>query len=75
MAVRSVSDVLKSHTPELLAIPGVTGTGEGRTDGRPVVLVLVTRRTPELEARLPKLIEGFPVVIREVGEVRRMERP
>jgi hypothetical protein len=72
MPSRPISDVLKSHTSELMAIPGVSGTGEGASGGRPVILVLVARRTPELEARVPREIEGYSVEIRVVGEVRKL---
>ncbi len=75
MTRRPLSAVLAEHTPALMAIPGVVGTGEGREGDRPVVLVLVVRDTPELRARLPHEIEGFPVVIRVTGEVRGLRKP
>jgi len=75
---RPMADVLKSHTPELMSIDGVVGTGEGklgdRPGGRPAILVLVARRTPEIDARVPKEIEGYPVEIRVVGEVRKLDQ-
>jgi hypothetical protein len=75
---RPLADVLKSHTPELMGIEGVVGTGEGKLGdqpgGRPVILVLVARRTPEIDARIPKEIEGYPVEIRAVGEVRKLDQ-
>ena len=75
---RPMADVLKSHTPELMRIEGVVGTGEGKVgdqpDGRPVILVLVARRTPEIDAQIPKEIEGYPVEIRAVGEVRKLDQ-
>ena len=44
-----LADVLRQHTPSLLAISGVVGTGEGRSDGQPVFVVIVVRRTADLE--------------------------
>jgi hypothetical protein len=73
MTARSISEVLKSHTPELMAIPGVVGTGEGAASGGPVIFVLVSRRTPEAESHVPKRLEGYPVEIRVVGEVRKLD--
>jgi hypothetical protein len=64
-----IADVLQRHTPSLLAIPGVLGTGEGRADGAPVIVIFVARRTSELGRRLPGMLEGYPVEIRESGEV------
>ncbi len=60
---------LEKHTPELLAIPGVNGTGEGVENGRPAFIIFVKKKSPELLARLPQRIEGHPVVVREIGEV------
>jgi hypothetical protein len=70
---RTLTAVLAAHTPELMAIPGVVGTAESRLeDGRPCVLVMVVRLTPELRGRLPKQLEGWPVRIEETGEIHAM---
>jgi|SRR5438477_4652944 len=71
---KPISEVLRTHSPELMAIPGVVGTGEGELRGESAVLVLVARRTPEIDARVPKSLEGYPVDIRVVGEVRKLDR-
>jgi hypothetical protein len=74
MTTRPISEVLKSHTAELMAIPGVVGTGEGAVSGGgPAILVLVSRRTPEVDSRVPKRLEGYPVEVRVVGEVRKLD--
>lgn len=76
MTRRPLSAVLAEQTPGLMAIPGVVGTGEGRgQDDQPVLLVLVARDTPELRARLPREVEGYPVVVRVTGEVRGLKKP
>src|SRR5436853_1705104 len=67
---RTVADVLRAHTAELMKIPGVVGTGEGEVHGEPAVLVLVSRRTSEVDARVPHRLEGYPVQIKVVGDVR-----
>ena len=41
----SLAHVLARHTPALLAIPGVSGTGEGEENGKPVFLILVRKAT------------------------------
>lgn len=64
-----LASVLARHTPRLMDIPGVTGTGEGRRDGRPVIVIFVARRSVELARRLPAELEGYPVEMRESGEV------
>jgi len=35
--------------------------------------VLVSRRTREIDSRIPKNLEGYPVDIRVVGEVRKLD--
>lgn len=69
-----LAEVLARHTPELLAIPGVNGTGEGAERGDRVFVVFVVSDTPELRTRLPRTIEGYRVVIRAAGTVRARER-
>lgn len=61
--------VLARRTPELMAIEGVSGTGEGMDAGDTVLVVFVTRRTAEIEARVPREIDGWRTVLREVGQV------
>src|SRR5262245_33260592 len=68
-AMPPITEVLQRHTPELLEIPGVVGTGEGREGGRPAFVIFVEARTRELDARLPASLEGYPVVVRESGKV------
>jgi len=72
---KPISEVLRTHTPELMAIPGVLGTGQGELNGEPTVLVLVARRTREVDSRVPKRLDGYPVDIRVVGEVRKLGDP
>lgn len=55
---------------ELMAIPGVNGVGVTEANGKPAILILIASATPELTAALPHQIEGYPVVVMEVGEIR-----
>ncbi|MBI5710706.1 MAG: hypothetical protein HZC42_10445 [Candidatus Eisenbacteria bacterium] len=73
MTRRPIGQVLLAHTGELMAIPGVVGTGEGTSAGRPALVVLVERRTPAIVARIPREIEGYPVEVRETGKVRALQ--
>ncbi len=66
----SITIVIERRSPELLEIPGVVGVAQGAHEGRSVVQVLVERRTPELMAKLPRTLDGFPVVVVESGEIR-----
>ncbi len=70
MAKKTIDEVLREHTGRLMSIPGVVGTAEGLKDGRPCVKVLVIQKTPELERKIPREIDGHPVEIVETGEIR-----
>lgn len=72
-AMKHIDDVIREHSDSLMAIPGVVGLYHGEDEeGRTCLKVMVKERTPELERRLPKNIEGYPVVIEETGEIRPM---
>ncbi|TMQ64656.1 MAG: hypothetical protein E6K79_06310 [Candidatus Eisenbacteria bacterium] len=69
MTAPDVADVLRRNTPKLMAIPGVTGTGEGKRGAQAILVVYVGRATPELKQRIPGELEGYPVEVREIGNV------
>lgn len=70
MPTRPIEEVLQQHTDEWMAIRGVVGTGIGECDGEPCIRILVTRKTDDLVARLPKQADGYPVEIVETGPIR-----
>jgi hypothetical protein len=70
---RALSEVLAAHTPALMALPGVVGTAESKLDdGRPCVLILVSRMTPELRGKLPRDLEGWPVKVQVTGDIHAL---
>jgi len=70
---RPIAEVLAEHTPKLMAMPGVVGTAESKlADGRPCILVLVVKLTPELWKSIPHEIDGYQVEIQESGEIHAM---
>lgn len=70
MSARTVADVLGRHGDRLTGVAGVVGVAEGEREGRPCILVLVTRAEGIEPGALPSEIEGFPVDIRETGAIR-----
>ena len=72
MAASGVEEVLAEHTKELMSIPGVVGTAQGLCSDRPCIKVYVIRKTAELERKIPDNIEGCPVMMEEVGEIRAL---
>jgi hypothetical protein len=74
MTSRPIEDVLKDHTPELMAIDGVVGTAQGEQHGRPCILVFLASDTAELRRRIPAQIEGYPVKLQVTGEITPLRR-
>jgi hypothetical protein len=70
-----ISRALERHAESLLAIPGVEGMAVGLLDdGRtPCLQILVVERTGELEARLPRTLDGHPVTIVVSGGLRPLD--
>lgn len=74
MPAKAIEKVLKEHTKELMSIPGVVGTGQSLCDDKPCIKVYVIQETPELEQKIPRILEGYPVVIKETGEIRALPK-
>jgi hypothetical protein len=72
MAARPIEETLKEHTKALMSIPGVVGTGQGLCEGKPCIKVFVIQKTPELDRKIPKTLDGYPVVIEETGEIKAL---
>jgi len=73
MPSKTIQEVLKAHTPELMSIPGVVGTALGEDKGELCIKVFVIEKTPELTKKIPSTVEGFPVAIQQTGEIRALE--
>ena len=73
MPPKPIEEVLKEHTDELMAIPGVVGTAQGLCDGNPCIKVYVVKKTRELQETIPTTLEGYPVSIQETGEIKALD--
>lgn len=73
--VAELTRVIAKHAEALMAIPGVEGMAVGLLDDgkTPCLQILVEKRTPELEARLPETLDGHPVVLVESGGIRPLD--
>lgn len=76
MSRKDINAVLKEHDKELLAIAGVVGVYVGLLpdDKAPCLKVMVVKETEDLKRRIPKSIEGYPVLIEESGVIRPLKR-
>ena len=69
---RDINAVLAAHDRQLLNLPAVVGVYAGvLADGKtPCLKVMLARPTPDTERKIPREIEGFPVVTEISGEIR-----
>jgi|GEM_PF-1648684 hypothetical protein len=69
---KDIEEVLARHTERLMAIPGVVGTALGICRNRPGIKVYVEGETPTLKAAIGDALEGIPVCLQPVGQVRAL---
>ena len=68
MKTRDINQVKEDHTKELMSIHGVVGVAIGAyDDGTKCISVFVDTLTPEIEKKIPKTLEGYPVRVDESG--------
>lgn len=67
----SIEEAKAKHASELLELPGVVSVGIGLDEcGRPAIIVGLDTPRPEIQARLPRTLEGHPVVASVSGRLR-----
>lgn len=70
-----VEQVIKNHSAEILAIPGVQGLYQGELEnGDTCITVMVDKKTDENEKEIPKKLDGYPVVIEETGKIHPINK-
>lgn len=71
---RDINAVLAAHDKELIALPDVVGVYIGTLeDNRTLCIkVMLAKRNPEVERKIPRSIEGHPVRIEVSGIIRPM---
>lgn len=72
MPKKPIKEVLEAYTHKLMSLPGVVGTAQSLCDGQSCIKVFVNKKTPELEQKIPKMLEGYPVVIEETGKIKAL---
>ena len=70
----TIAKVLEKYTEKWMDIPGVTGTGEGKSDGKPCIMIFVEHKSEEIKKKIPKEAEGYKVVLEETGVIRAQEK-
>jgi hypothetical protein len=74
MVVKEIKEVLSKHSEDLMAIPSVVAVGQGAYNGSPCIKIFVSKKTTKLEEKIPKNLEGYPVIIEETGEIWALKK-
>lgn len=70
MPRKSIDEVIAQYTSDLLAIEGVEVVYAAQdTEHNPVITIGVTQKNDATVNALPQVLEGYPVVIQETGEI------
>ena len=72
MVAKDIEEVLKEHTDRLMSLPGVVGTAQGLCQKKPCIKVFVIEKTPDLERKIPEILDGYTVSIEETGKIRAL---
>ena len=70
---RDINLVLRAHEQELMSVSGVVGIYVGvLPDGStPCLKAMAAKLTQEMK-RIPRTLEGYPVIIEETGPIKPM---
>jgi hypothetical protein len=70
MAARTIEEVINEHTQELMSIPGVVGVGRGLCNNNPCIKVYIIKKTPDLDKKIPNVLDGYKVMIEVTGKIQ-----
>ena len=69
----NIKQVMDQYEEQLMRLPNVRGLGIGEKNGQSVIKVLVTHKVQEADLKdheiVPKILEGYPTDVEEVGEI------
>jgi hypothetical protein len=66
----TITEVLQKHTTQWMEIPGVSGTGEGKSSGKPCIMVFIDHKSEVIKKKVPKTVDGYKVVLEVTGEIK-----
>jgi hypothetical protein len=67
---RDINAVLGDHDKELMLIPGVVGVYVGEFRNQPCLKVMLARKDRQVKSRIPRELEGYPVITEVTGEIQ-----
>jgi hypothetical protein len=69
----SIKKVKKQHEVRLLQLPDVISIGIGKDENdNPAIIVGLRRPNPQTEEQIPANLEGYPVQLRIIGEIKAL---
>ncbi len=74
MPQATIEQVQSKYSDQWMSIPGVVGTGVGEFQGKPCIKVFVSKKTSELEKKIPATADGYRVIIEETGEFKAHDK-
>ena len=75
MQLKTIEQVQQEHTDAWMAVPGVVGTAIGQCKGKPCILIFTTSSPEHIRRTIPSTVEGYPVVVERMGEIRALDTP
>ena len=67
----SIQEVKRQHEARFLDMPGVVSVGIGLDpNGNQAIIVGMDASNPEIEADIPKMVEGVPVIVEIIGSLK-----
>lgn len=67
----SIQDVKRQNEARFLAMQGVVSVGIGLdSNGNQAIIVGLDASNPEIEAKIPEIVDGFPVIIQIIGSLK-----
>jgi hypothetical protein len=56
-----------------MSLTGVVATAHGLAGGQPCINVYAVTKTAELLRQVPDAIEGYPVLVRQAGQIQAQD--
>ena len=72
MSKKPIALVIQEHRSSLLAISGILGIAQGGSPHAPHITIYVHSKTSDILALIPSILEGYPVVIQETGDIEAL---
>ena len=72
MIEKPIALVIKEHRASLLSMSGILGIGQGGSPKEPHITVYVQSKNSDICPLIPSVLEGYPVVIKETGDIEAL---